>query len=90
MTDQHRVLCRDLATLDPQRMDAARLLIVLGRSWLPLTSQDIERGAYAIESDPHYRSEIVRCARMWVEAKRFAGMKLLVERSAAVLEGVGA
>ncbi len=44
------------------RHDAARLLIVQGRSWLALSETDIERGAKAIKLDPVYRREIVRDA----------------------------
>lgn len=43
-------------------MEYARLLVRNGRSWLPLTEADIERGARAIVSDPHYRAEIARSA----------------------------
>jgi hypothetical protein len=42
-------------------MNAGRLLIQMGRSWLPLTA-DIQRGATAVVKDPHYGSEIVDCA----------------------------
>lgn len=44
------------------RREHARLLITNGRAWLPLTEEDIERGARAVERDPYYRNEIVRCA----------------------------
>lgn len=43
-------------------MDRGRLLIRNGRSWLKLTEADIERGAKAVVSDPHYRAEIARSA----------------------------
>lgn len=49
-------------TSDAVEMEFGRLLIRNGRAWLPLTEADIERGARAVVSDPHYRCEIARSA----------------------------
>lgn len=43
-------------------MEHGRRLIRNGRAWLPLTDDDIERGAVAVIRDPYYRAEIGRCA----------------------------
>jgi hypothetical protein len=49
------------------REQSAVLLIKQGRRWLTLTDEDIQRGARAVISDPHYRTEIWRDARLHSE-----------------------
>ena len=48
-------------------MEAARLLIRVGRSWLRLTLSDVERGARAVATDPVYGEEICSNARRTAE-----------------------
>lgn len=50
-----------------QDMEDGRMLIIAGRSWLDLTSEDIERGARAVVRDCTYRAEIARCALRYAE-----------------------
>lgn len=50
------ILARDAGMDSP--MEAGRFLIRLGRHWLPLTDEDVERGARAVVNDPIYRTEI--------------------------------
>ena len=73
-------------TLDPITMDeatqreAGRLLIRMGRAWLKLTPEDVERGARAVATDPGYGAEIVQAAT--IHAREL--------RSFAILEAVRA
>jgi hypothetical protein len=67
MTESSRAELGDYAPTLEERTEAARLLIRMGRSWLRLSAEDVERGARAVALDPHYGAEIASSALCTVD-----------------------
>jgi hypothetical protein len=70
-----------------ERMDAARFLIVNGRSWLDLDEKQIAHGARCIIRDPIYRKEICNTAIRHAGAIKSPGLMAQIRLAWDLLKG---